>query len=464
MDFKSKKIKTNTKNKSVLIFSVAAAVFILMLVLNLFTPYTSDDYAYHFVYENPLPTENTRLLSGIWDIPYSMANHYNIWGGRVVAHSVVQFFMLFDKWVFDIFNSLIFVLCGILIYFHIEKDFKKHSPLWLAVIYFSMWFLIPQFGISVLWVSGACNYIWMATLILLFLLLYRYCLDKKLTRLWSILAAVAIIPFGFITGCTNENAGGAAALTAAMFVGLNIINKKHIPIWSITGVLSAGAGLIFLVVAPGNTARGGEIKLTGKLILSRLERIGEYTWDLMWIPLICLAALIVFFCIFKKGSFKNYVKEISAASIFFICAAANVIVLAATSSIFRRSWLLSIFYIIIACGLFMKTFSCSKAEKYIKYAAVSVLAVAFIFSYASAADSILTTYSEVQLELTQIQQQKEAGIEDVTVTPHKRPSNDYNALYGTANLTDNREQWFNLWIAKYYGVKSIGTVPLESDQ
>lgn len=459
MNFENKRIKSNGKNQAILTFLVAAVIFLLMLILNTFTPYTSDDYSYHFVYESTLPTENSRLLSSIWDIPYSMTNHYNIWGGRVVAHSIVQFFMLFDKWVFNIFNSLIFALCGVLIYFHIQKDYKKHSPLWLAVIYFAMWFLIPQFGITVLWVSGACNYIWMVTLILSFLLLYRHCLDKRLSPLWSILAAVAIIPFGFITGCTNENAGGAAVLTAAMFTGLNLINKKHIPLWSITGILSAGAGLIFLVIAPGNTERGGKIKITGELLLSRLDTIGGYTIKLMLLPLLFLAALIILFSVLKKRSFKNYIKEISVPAIYFICGAANIIVLAATSSIYRRSWLLSIIYLIIICGLFIKKLKLSKTGDYIKYAVISFVAVSFIVSYTLAAKSIVTTYNEVQIELAQIQQQKAAGIEDITVTPHQRPSNEYNALYGTANLTSDRQQWFNLWIAKYYGVKSVGILP-----
>lgn len=453
----------NTQRRTQAAVIVAFLCFAFMLILNIYTPYTSDDYAYHFVYESPLPSETTRLLSGIGDIPYSMANHYNIWGGRVVAHSIVQFFMLFDKWVFDIFNSLIFALCGIIIYFHIEKDYRKHSPLWLAVIYFSMWFFIPQFGVSVLWVSGACNYIWMSTLILAFLLLYRYGLTKKLSLVSSLVCAAAVIPFGFITGCTNENAGGAAILTAVMFTGLNLIKQKRIPFWSITGLLSAAAGFIFLVIAPGNTARGGKIRLTSKLIFSRLERIGDYTAELMWLPLICLAALVIVFCITKRDNYRKYVNEFISSIIFFICAAANIVVLAATSSIYRRSWLLSLFYIIIACGLLIKTIEPSKTRRFIKYSAAAVFAAAFIFSYAAAAQSIFTTYREVQLELSQIQQQKAAGITDVTVTPHRRPKNTRNALQGTANITNNREQWFNLWIAKYYGVDSVGTKPIKSE-
>lgn len=460
MEIKNNAAGKKLENQKLLILVVCGAVFLLMFVLNTFTPYTSDDYSYHFVYESYLPTENSRLLSGIGDIPYSMANHYNLWGGRVVAHSIVQFFMLFDKWVFNIFNSVIFVLCGILIYLHIEKDFKKHSPLGLAVIYFAMWFFIPQFGISVMWVSGACNYIWMATLILAFLLPYRYCLDKKLSSFSGVLAAAAMIPFGFIAGCTNENAGGAAALTAIMFAAMNLINKKRVPLWSVTGIISAGAGLIFLIMAPGNSKRGGGEKITAELLLSRFDQIGAYTWQLMWILFLCLAVLAAMFFISRKDNIKDYREELSVSLIYFLCAAANIVVLAATSSIFRRSWILSVFYAIIICGLLAKTLSFSKAAK---YTSALLFTASFAVSFVLAARSTVTSYYEVQNELQQIQQQKAIGIQDVTVTPHNRPSNDHTALYGTANITSDRDQWFNLWLAKYYGVNSVGTSPIDSE-
>lgn len=71
----------------------------------------------------------------------------------------------------------------------------------------------------------------------------------------------------------------------------------------------------------------------------------------------------------------------------------------------------------------MKKLKLSKTGDYIKYAVVSFVAVSFIVSYAFAAKSIVKTYYEAQTELTQIQQQKAMGIEDVIVTRHERPTN-----------------------------------------
>lgn len=435
---------------------VIICVFASMVLLNANTDFTADDYTYHYIYESPMPSENSKLLSGIGDIPVSMANHYNIWGGRVVAHTIVQFFMLFDKGVFDVFNSLIYVLCGVLIYFHMERDFRKHKWSWLLMIYTAMWFLIPEYGASVLWVSGSCNYLWMLTLILAFLLPYRYGLDRKLGTVWGALAAVAMIPFGFISGCTNENAGGAAAMVAGLLVLDDIIRHKRLRLWSVTGILSAGAGLIFLVAAPGNYERGGDINLSAQVLAQRFDRMIKYTQESMVVPLIILIAAIAAFVFINRCNIKEFFSHMTVPIIYCLAAAANIIVLAATSDFSRRSWILSVFLVIISSGILAGKLRPMKYTALATNCLAAVLAAAYLVSFAAAADSIMQTHREVQTIISQIEEQKAQGIEDVTVTMYKKSRDIHNALGGTANLTPDRRQWFNLWMAKYYDVNSIG--------
>lgn len=40
-----------------------------------------------------------------------------------------------------------------------------------------------------------------------------------------------------------------------------------------------------------------------------------------------------------------------------------------------------------------------------------------------------------------------------------RPNITYNAYNSTANLTDNKESWFNKWMAEYFDVKSVTGKP-----
>ncbi|EOD8949837.1 DUF6056 family protein, partial [Enterobacter hormaechei] len=103
----SKLIKEN-----ILSLVVICTVFILIYSLNHMTLYVADDFVYRFVYQtNPSPSAVP--INGIISILYSQIRHYEIWNGRFVAHSLVQFFMQFDKSIFDIFNTIAFITIGI---------------------------------------------------------------------------------------------------------------------------------------------------------------------------------------------------------------------------------------------------------------------------------------------------------------------------------------------------------------
>lgn len=171
---------------------------------------------YRFFFEGNRVSDTTKLLR-LTDIPASMKNHYNLQNARVVAHSLVQFFMLYDKRVFNICNSMMFLGVGILILLHIQPEYKKWKPWSLAAVYLSMWILLPAVGFSVLWLSGACNYLWMCAVILLFLLPYRvYILNLcRGEHPYTMIVITAIT--GFLAGASKENGGGAAILWVLLF-------------------------------------------------------------------------------------------------------------------------------------------------------------------------------------------------------------------------------------------------------
>lgn len=84
---KIKNIKLSKKQQTIIIL---AAIFIMMLVLNLLTPLLADDYSYG------IGLDKTRIDS-IIDIINFQVNHYLTWGGRTVAHTIAQCFLLFPK-------------------------------------------------------------------------------------------------------------------------------------------------------------------------------------------------------------------------------------------------------------------------------------------------------------------------------------------------------------------------------
>ena len=73
-------MKKLLNEKNIILF----IIFISMLTLNYLYPYISDDYTYMYKYDN------FERIKNISDIFLSMKDHYFLWGGRVLAHSLAS--------------------------------------------------------------------------------------------------------------------------------------------------------------------------------------------------------------------------------------------------------------------------------------------------------------------------------------------------------------------------------------
>lgn len=65
-------MKKITKKQEIII--ILSAIFIMMLVLNIFTPLIADDYSYSFGIDG--------RLKNIVDVIEKQINHYFTWGGE----------------------------------------------------------------------------------------------------------------------------------------------------------------------------------------------------------------------------------------------------------------------------------------------------------------------------------------------------------------------------------------------
>ena len=91
-------------------------MFVMIFVLNKRTLYISDDFLYRFEFR-PGMASNVELepVNGFLSLLRSQYYHYSLWNGRFVAHTIVQFFMQFDKWVFNVFNTIVYLVLVLLI-------------------------------------------------------------------------------------------------------------------------------------------------------------------------------------------------------------------------------------------------------------------------------------------------------------------------------------------------------------
>lgn len=433
------KLKTKTGNR-ILSALVLLVVFVILMILNMKTMYTADDFIYRFVYHTPSVEDHMqKITTGM--IPYSMWNHYLNWNGRFVAHSVVQFFMQFDsKMVFNICNSLIYVLLVVMINrFATKLTKKRNEPFILALVFLFTWFYIPFFGQSVLWISGAGNYLWMSIIYLGFIL---YNLQKRDLTIWSGLIAAVL---GFLTGASNENSGPAAVLIVLLFFIKNWLDTKKINWVTVIGVVFSGIGFISMMLSPGSQARGQ----MHRSILTILMAIGKITLyliqNLLFVYLILVALLVLAICTHRITK-----DVIWSVAFFMIGHFAAIYVMALSPEYPDRTFFGGIIFLGVA--LFILTYNVFADLPWVTFGAAVLVSIFFVFSFIPNYHDISMSYYEVTQQMKKID---DAHGKSVKVKLITQPSSRYNAYNGTVNLTTDPASWMNVWQAKFYGVDSI---------
>lgn len=292
---KQKKLKLSPNQQTIIIL---VAIFLIMLVLNVLTPLIADDYSYSF-------NKSLERITSFKDIIDFQFNYYYFnWGGRCVAHTLAQIFLIFPKGIFSIINSILYVALIYLIYLHAKGINKNEKPELLVLIHLALWFLLPVFGQTCLWLTGACNYLWTMILILLFLLSFR---NNKNSSAFKI---VGLFFLGVLAGWTNENtAFGLIVIALGIIIADRYIDKKKISKSQISGLIGVITGFIILIIAPGNFIRADELNDSTTFIVKMIKRIMDITSNLFTqtMPLLIITVILISIYIYNKERINKYV-------------------------------------------------------------------------------------------------------------------------------------------------------------
>lgn len=311
----------DTKNKKTnLIYGILLAITAVIFYLaNHYAKFEMDDlwYATNLVTGEPLNSFKDVWQSQVW--------HFFNWGGRSIAHGQLQLLLMWGETAANIANMLALTALICLILKHANVAKTALPQLSLAIAGFLIIFNINWYQ-TLFWESGACNYLFMTTWILLFLYPYMKSLDiaaddkqtgdtkaPRLIALW-------ILPLGLIAGWSNENMGPTAFLaTLAIIIITKKKTNKLIP-WQIEGAIASLIGSALCILAPGNSVRVVEAASTdtSKSFLWRaFIRCYETTNGLLYylaIPLLVLG-ILTFVYVGILG------KKIELTQILFTCMA-----------------------------------------------------------------------------------------------------------------------------------------------
>ena len=413
-----------------------AIIFLSMLVLNILTPMIADDYSYAL-------NVNNHKLTGVMDVIVYQINHYLTWGGRTVAHTIAQLFLMLPKMVFNVFNSGVYTLLVYLIYRLAKGTNKEDKPYLLLGIHFILYFLTPVFGQNCIWLIGSCNYIWTTSLILLLVSQYVLKGDKK----DSILRIIGILLLGIIAGWTNENTSFGLIVILVTSLIINKINKVKVSKWKISGLVGSIIGFITMIAAPGNFVRSAEFVDNDFIIIKWIKRFINCTLGFEEYCLPILIGLLVLFTIY----IYNHKKINSYVYAFILGAIFSVYSMILSPEFPPRSWFGVIIFFAIA-GMIL-VYNLEDIKRYFKAIIIDIIiATSFIF---------VIDYFNLSLDIYTLKNTWKGRVEIINNSEGEEPivfyeyvsGNRKNPNYGLADITIEKEDWPNRDVSRYYEKK-----------
>lgn len=432
---KLKNIKLTQKQQTIIfLFSI----FIIMLILNIFTPLIADDYNYKYIYG----TNHKVLVENILDVFISQYNHYMLWGGRTVAHLIAQTFLIFPKTVFDIFNAACYTSIIYLIYYLATE--KRDKPYLIITIHLLLWFFIPYFGEDFLWLIGSCNYSWTLLIMLSFLAIYkRNKLKNNKKNIFLMLL------YGIIVGWTNENTAFGLIIIIASWIIIEKNKNKKLNKWKISGLIGSIIGFIILIVAPGNYVRKAKMDIEGSIIINWIKRFIDCTEGVRdyLLPLIIIILILISYYRYKNK--KVNIKIFSYILGSFISVYAMVL----SPQFPIRAWLGIIVFLIIPCIiLFDKILLPHHIFKYVFIDGIVILSfIAILDSYQLTLD--LKHYGDaLKYREEYIEKYKK---EKNTFEFQSYVINNKRTPFHGPDLTSDKNNWLNEAQARHFGVKYL---------
>ncbi|MCH4191045.1 MAG: DUF6056 family protein [Butyrivibrio sp.] len=439
------------KKRRILFETAVAICFITILIYNFLTPMLSDDLNYATV---------VRQASGIGDLFRQEYRQYMTWTGRSPSHLVLRLFLFGgSKAAFNVFDSVCFTLLTLCMYLNLDHR-KKYDVRAYTLLTLSVWIFGVSFAETVLWETGACNYLVAATVILGYMTLFRRYVQKA--DAGGIFRKIGMLLLGIWAGWCNENTSGGAIL----FVLLMMFfiwkdagrSKSALHGWMFAGLSGNILGFAMMILAPGNAVRSGYKEELHSGLLGLASRWLKITLNIreQFFVLLCIFVFLTVLLYCQKAQLKI----MRNMFIFFLLFGATcyAMVLAPESQV--RSLFGAGIFLIIACVQgYVDVQENDALVRAGKLTAVWVLLLYMFFSYIGNGASLARIYREENERYEYLEQQAAAGVSEVTI-PELRPQ--FHTKYSMAYASDvkaDKEYWVNGAYAGYYGFDWVYGVP-----
>ena len=445
------KVVLLSANKRIKI-SAMIIIFLLMAVfmfnLNRLTPWVVDDI---------LKGDGVRNVHSFSQYIDHIKEFYFTWGGRIWGELFAYLFLSIPKRVFDIINTIGYLVFVSLIYINITGK-AKASPSLFLLINFLLFVCLPAFGQDILWISGTANYMWSSIIPLAYMAFWRVYIDKEHPVLNTIPCVLILFVLAVLSGWSNENVSVSLLFLAVSYMWLYHKKYGSVPLFSKTGLLGLMTGTSFLWLAPGNFVRFAAEKHS-KSILHMLGNIPHNITALFHFnSTMLLLVIFVLFMLLRKNPRKQLAIILMLAGIL---ASASMSVV---GSIESRVFLGSAVLMIISVGLLYDDWRDTLDIRKCRVALLIILLIGMQGFYSEARVAIRDYGIAWNQNLEIIKAEKAKGNLDVYVNPITA-KNKFCATYGLDDIQpqEKNQHWLNKGVAKAYGLNTIQSIHVSPD-
>lgn len=277
-------MKLNKEKVTVIMFAVLSLVTAVVIYMqHTKIPFMMDDLWYQTKLSSDEP------ITSFKDIIDSQVWHYNNWGGRSIAHGLLQIILLMGEKAADILNVVITFVLAVIVskVANVKIRYGMFGAIAMIFGFNANW------RMSMFWQSGAANYLYMSVFVLLFL--YCYIRENDEKRLYGI--TFWIIPLGVFAGWSNENMGPTLWCISTFVIAREVWKKKKVAAWMVLGNISCFIGSAFMILSPGNEVRSSQVAANEYGVLwqvflrcyAECKAALEYLFPLVLLTIILLA-------------------------------------------------------------------------------------------------------------------------------------------------------------------------------
>lgn len=419
---------------------------------NIFMPLAYDDYAYAFIWDgehggnlDAMQIENSQRerVKSFSDIFISQWSHYFTWGGRVVGHSIAQFFIWQGKIFFDFANTFMLIIF-LFVILKVGRIKFRDAKFLLVWIFFNLFFVGAIFGETVTWMTwltGTCNYFWLSVVQIIFL--YQYVKAIRGEKI-SLLSRFLIFPLALIAGWATEAGSLATVFLTGIFL-LKLRSQKNLKVWTFAGFLFLILGCALNIFAPGNFAQLEFIQSINPNFKFSAELFKYHIFHgflpIILIDLFALLPAIYYF--FKRG--KNFLMMSFAAAGFLIPCAMMF-----SPKFELRVTIISVIFILVSSSISISELKIFQSKFFLPMTFILI----FYFIPALYANFLLWRENNLQLEYLQRHREENLIVMPKFVEP---PNFNLPPIKTFGGIGENEKYCINIMVSQYYKIKFLAT-------